>query len=79
MSAAITINRAPVSTPWAAVAAERLGFDWDEVLTLGRGVARLDARSKRTPRGVRGWGVAETPLDLDRVVALAAARVRGAV
>ena len=35
----IKINRAPVLTPWAAVVAERLGFDRDEALTLGRAVA----------------------------------------
>jgi hypothetical protein len=40
----IEINRAPVLTLWAAVVAERLGFDWQEALTLGRAVA--DARSR---------------------------------
>ena len=34
----IKINRAPVLTLWAAVGAERLGFDHDEALTLGRAV-----------------------------------------
>ena len=42
----ITINRAPVLTLWAAVVAERLGFDRDEALTLGRAVAGLNAYSK---------------------------------
>ncbi len=32
----ITINRAPVLTLWVAVVAERLGFAWDEAVTLGR-------------------------------------------
>jgi hypothetical protein len=35
MASTISINRAPVLTLWAAVVAERLGFEWDEVLTLG--------------------------------------------
>ena len=42
----IKINRAPVLTLWAAVVAERLGFDHDEALTLGRAVADLNAYSK---------------------------------
>lgn len=40
------INRAPVLTLWATVVAERLGFDHDEALTLGRAVAGLNAYSK---------------------------------
>ena len=35
------VNRAPVSTLWAAVVAEVFGFDHDEALTLGLAVARL--------------------------------------
>jgi hypothetical protein len=35
----VKINRAPVLTLWPAVVAERLGFDWEEALTLGRAVA----------------------------------------
>ncbi len=31
----ILINRAPVLTLWAAVVAQRLGFDHDAALTLG--------------------------------------------
>jgi hypothetical protein len=42
----IKINRAPVLTLWAAVVAERLGFDHDEALTLGRAVAGLNAYAK---------------------------------
>ena len=42
----IKVNRAPVLTLWAAVVAERLGFDNDEALTLGRAVAGLTAQSK---------------------------------
>jgi hypothetical protein len=32
----IRINRAPVLTLWAAVVAERLGFDRETSLTLGK-------------------------------------------
>jgi len=39
----IKINRAPVLTLWAAVVAKRLGFKWNEALTLGRAVAGLNA------------------------------------
>lgn len=42
----IAVNRAPVLTLWAAVVAERLGYDRDEALTLGRAVAGLNAQSK---------------------------------
>jgi hypothetical protein len=46
MSDPIAINRAPVLTLWAAVVAERMGFDRDEALTLGRAVAGLNAQTK---------------------------------
>ena len=46
MADIIRIKPAPVLTLWAAVVAERLGFDWDEALTLGRAAAGLDAYSK---------------------------------
>jgi hypothetical protein len=39
----VMINRAPVLTLWAAVVAEMLGFDYDEALTLGRAVPRLNS------------------------------------
>src|SRR5450432_481157 len=42
----ITINRAPVLTLWASVVAQRLGFDEDEALTLGKAVAGLNAQAK---------------------------------
>lgn len=48
----ITINRAPVLTLWAAVVAKRLGFTWDEALTLGRAVAGLNAYSKGVSIGL---------------------------
>ncbi len=48
----ITINRAPVLTLWAAVVAERLGFRWDEALTLGRAVAGISAYRKGLSPGL---------------------------
>ena len=48
----IAINRAPVLTLWAAVVAERLGFDADEAATLGRAVAGLNAQSKGQRLGI---------------------------
>ena len=39
----VTINRAPVLTLWAAVVAERLGYDHEAALTLGKGIAGLNA------------------------------------
>ncbi len=52
MTDPIAINRAPVLTLWAAVVAERLGFDRDEALTLGRAVAGLNAQSKGQRLGI---------------------------
>ena len=48
----VTINRAPVLTLWAAVVAERLGFDREEALTLGKAVAGLTAQSKGQRLGI---------------------------
>lgn len=48
----VTINRAPVLTLWAAVVAERLGFERDEALTMGRVVAGLNAYSKGKSLGL---------------------------
>jgi hypothetical protein len=48
----ITINRAPVLTLWAAVVAERLGFDRAEALTLGKAVAGLNAHAKGVRLGI---------------------------
>jgi hypothetical protein len=48
----ISINRAPVLTLWAAVVAERLGFDEDESLTLGKAVAGLNAQTKGRRLGI---------------------------
>jgi hypothetical protein len=48
----ISINRAPVLTLWAAVAAQRLGFDEDEALSLGKAVAGLNAQAKGRRLGI---------------------------
>jgi hypothetical protein len=40
----ISINRAPLLTLWAAAVAERLGFDEDEALSLGKALAGLVVR-----------------------------------
>ena len=54
----VNINRAPVLTLWAAVVAERLGYDHETALTLGKAVAGLNAQSKG-----RRLGIFEEPKD----------------
>lgn len=48
----VSINRAPVLTLWAAVIAERLGFDHGEALTMGKAVAGLNAYAKGVRLGI---------------------------
>ena len=48
----ITINRAPVLTLWAAVVAERLGFEHEAALSLGKGMAGLTAQTKGRMIGI---------------------------
>ena len=48
----LTINRAPVMTLWAAVVAERLGFDHDDALTLAKVVTGLNAQAKGQRLGI---------------------------
>ena len=48
----ILINRAPVLTLWAAVVAERLGFNHDEALSLGKALAGLNTQSKGQRLGI---------------------------
>src|SRR6266576_2163324 len=48
----ISINRAPVLTLWAAVVAQRLGFDEDEALSLGKAVAGPNAQAKGGRLGI---------------------------
>jgi len=54
MAETISINRAPVLTLWAAVVAERLGYEHDAALTLGKCVAGLNAQSKGRMLGLFG-------------------------
>jgi hypothetical protein len=51
-STTISINRAPVLTLWAVVVAQRLGFDEDEALTLGKALAGLNAQAKGRRLGI---------------------------
>lgn len=48
----IEVNRAPVLTLWASIVAERLGFDHDEALSLGKALAGLNAQSKGRRLGI---------------------------
>ena len=48
----IKINRAPVMALWAAVVAERLGYDADAAHTLGKVVAGLNAQAKGRTLGI---------------------------
>jgi hypothetical protein len=48
----ILVNRAPVLTLWAAVVAERLGYDPEEALSLGKALAGLNAQSKGRRLGI---------------------------
>ena len=59
----IQINRAPVLTLWAAIVAERLGFNHDEALSLGKALAGLTAQSKGRRLGI----FKPTPKELKKV------------
>ena len=48
----IEINRAPVLTLWGVVVAERLGYNQNEALTLGKAVSGLNAQSKGRHLGI---------------------------
>lgn len=48
----VIVNRAPVLTLWAAVVAERLGFDRRAALSLGKAMAGLNAQSKGRSLGI---------------------------
>ena len=50
----VAINRAPVLTLWAAVVAERRGYDRDASLTFGKAVAGLNAQAKGRRLGIYG-------------------------
>jgi hypothetical protein len=48
----VKVNRAPVLTLWAAVVAARLGYGWEEALTLGKAIAGLSAQAKGRRLGI---------------------------
>jgi len=48
----VHVNRAPVLTLWAAVVAERIGFDREAALTLGKTLAGMNAQSKGRRLGI---------------------------
>ena len=48
----VLVNRAPVLTLWAAVVAERMGFDREAALSLGKALAGLNAQSKGRSLGI---------------------------
>jgi len=54
MPETVTINRAPVLTLWAAVVAERMGYDSEAALSLGKCLAGLNAQSKGRRLGIYG-------------------------
>jgi hypothetical protein len=51
-SLTVRVNRAPVLTLWASVVAERLGYDRDTALTLGKALAGLNAQAKGRRLGI---------------------------
>ena len=67
----IRINRAPVLTLWAAVVAERLGYDHDESLSLAKALAGLNAAAPGKRLGIY------TPSDEMPPAAKKAARAKG--
>jgi hypothetical protein len=54
MAERIEINRAPVLTLWGVVVAQRMGYDRDAALTLGRCLAGLNAQAKGRRLGIFG-------------------------
>ncbi len=50
----VKVNRAPVLTLWAAVVAERLGYERETALSFGKCVAGLNAQTKGRMLGIYG-------------------------
>jgi hypothetical protein len=48
----VMVNRAPVLTLWATVVAERLGYDSEAALSLGKALAGLNAQTKGRSLGI---------------------------
>jgi len=51
-SEVVEVNRAPVLTLWASVVAQRLGYDQEAALSLGRALAGLNAQAKGRRLGI---------------------------
>ncbi|KPK44856.1 MAG: hypothetical protein AMJ65_01880 [Phycisphaerae bacterium SG8_4] len=49
---AVQVNRAPVLTLWGAVVAERLGYDAQASLSLGKALSGLNAQAKGRSLGI---------------------------
>jgi hypothetical protein len=64
MADTIKINRAPVLTLWGVIVAERLGYNHDEALTLGKALAGLNAQSKGQRLGI--YSKSEEQLEMKR-------------
>src|SRR5215471_12099711 len=79
----IEIGRRPLLILWGTIVAERLGFERDEALTLGRAVASLGGRMTKAPsnaitpakiaemRANLHWGETIDVSLIDHVVAMA--------
>ncbi|CEM12626.1 unnamed protein product [Vitrella brassicaformis CCMP3155] len=48
----ISVNRSPVMVLWASVVAERIGYSWEEALSLGNAIAAVYARAKGESLGI---------------------------
>jgi hypothetical protein len=68
----VEVNRAPVLSLWAAVVAERLGYDREASLTIGRTLAGMNAQTKGRRLGIYH----EKEVDEARAEARRAAQVK---
>lgn len=68
----VEVNRAPVLTLWAAVVAERLGYDRAASLTIGRALAGMNAQTKGRRLGIYH----EKEVDEEKAEARRAAQVK---
>ncbi len=66
MASTIKINRAPVLTLWGVIVAERLGYNHDEALTLGKALAGLNAQSKGRSLGIFSPAEAELEVEISK-------------
>ena len=60
----VMVNRAPVLTLWASIVAERLGYDRQAALSLGKALAGLNAQTKG-----RSLGIYKPPVKAEAVPA----------